>query len=1161
MRNMLVREKELVGGSLFFDGAWYLTQYPDVAAAGVDPLEHYMDMGWREQRDPGPRFNAARYLELRSDVAAAGVNPLLHFLRHGIAELDQYPEDIGIDLSESLAQSIPKKKHGPKAVFVTHDMNIGGAPMVLAAVARWFQQYTDYDVHIVSMGGGPFAATFMDIAPLHIVGHSLVNDGDVIILKNALRDFLIDEPAFTFINSVASGSYCKIDPFRSPVIAYVHEMPQVVAHFPAQAQSLFERADYVLCGGEAVFASLSERSDMKPGSNRPPFIARPAKDRYLSSLDKKRLRAGLKFQPEVKLVVACGVAHWRKQPDVFVRMAARLAIDRERNVHFAWIGDGEDIPMMKDLAATLSVADKIDFLGNRDDFREIIAASDVFALTSVEDPFPLVCLEAGASSTPAVVFREATGFTSIIEPEGQPLAGLAVTIGDNEAYFDAVDHLLQDDGFRSDCARMARARVLARHTTDAACAEILALIRDVAKLRPRVSIVLPNYNCGPYLKARLDSITAQGFRDYELLLLDDGSSDGSEKMLSEFAAENPLARTIFATTNGGSVFKAWQRGIELATGDIIWITEADDLCEPTFLELALRSFAPSGVRLVHGRSIPIGTDGEISGDWNDLYLDRIAPNRWQRSFCEPAAKEVRATLGRANTIPNASAVLVRREAAKRAISAAVQFKLAGDWAFYLAAINGGRIAYCHEAVNFHRRHTKSVTVGFEGTRSYFQELANVGALVDSLYGIDAERISAFRVFIEAEAERFGYEHDLPKGKVPQGFEARHPGVIFGVGDLSGGGAQMFAIRFVNRWNRMPAPSMLLVAGYEANHPASISQIDSEIAIVGSEDIIAAGGLTHFMRDWGIDIIVTGHWWADTLTGRLIEEDTEVPPWVIVMHGCYESVLKSPDAFPDRDRHFARAERYCAHWIWTAPKNKLLFEQGHVQPRALTHIVNGFEPVSPSGMTRADLGIDDSAVVFTLASRAIAEKGWGVTVDAFRELRAQYGEQVVLLLIGNGPMAEIIGSDSDLTGIRMIAHTARLADYIAVSDVCVLPSWFVGESLPLVLIEFLAQGKPAIVSDIGMCNWAIENANGESAGIVLTRDERSGEVRKNALKIAMATFVDDIDSMLHLRQVAFEAFEKFDMDEMIGTYLEVFDSVIFDILRKDSITVAGDITVS
>jgi len=76
----------LVRGTELFDVAWYLASNPDVAAAGIDPAEHYLRHGAYEGRDPSPRFASRHYLDTYPDVAAVGMNPLVHYLRHGRAE-------------------------------------------------------------------------------------------------------------------------------------------------------------------------------------------------------------------------------------------------------------------------------------------------------------------------------------------------------------------------------------------------------------------------------------------------------------------------------------------------------------------------------------------------------------------------------------------------------------------------------------------------------------------------------------------------------------------------------------------------------------------------------------------------------------------------------------------------------------------------------------------------------------------------------------------------------------------------------------------------------------------------------------------------------------------------------------------------------------------
>jgi len=85
-RIRLRRDSRLLASSGLFDSGWYLTTYPDVAAAAVNPLLHFLLNGAADGRDPNPLFDTSWYLAVNPDVAAAQINPLVHFIRAGAAE-------------------------------------------------------------------------------------------------------------------------------------------------------------------------------------------------------------------------------------------------------------------------------------------------------------------------------------------------------------------------------------------------------------------------------------------------------------------------------------------------------------------------------------------------------------------------------------------------------------------------------------------------------------------------------------------------------------------------------------------------------------------------------------------------------------------------------------------------------------------------------------------------------------------------------------------------------------------------------------------------------------------------------------------------------------------------------------------------------------------
>ena len=103
--------------------------------------------------------------------------------------------------------------------------------------------------------------------------------------------------------------------------------------------------------------------------------------------------------------------------------------------------------------------------------------------------------------------------------------------------------------------------------------------------RPVVSIVMPVYNTGPFLRGTVESVLAQTFRDFELLLVDDGSTDGSGAVCDELAAGDPRVRVLHQA-NGG-ICRARNAGMLAATGRWLAFGDHDDCWEPDYLETAL----------------------------------------------------------------------------------------------------------------------------------------------------------------------------------------------------------------------------------------------------------------------------------------------------------------------------------------------------------------------------------------------------------------------------------------------------------------------------------------------------------------------------------------------------------------------------------------------
>lgn len=227
---------------------------------------------------------------------------------------------------------------------------------------------------------------------------------------------------------------------------------------------------------------------------------------------------------------------------------------------------------------------------------------------------------------------------------------------------------------------------------------------------PTVSVVIPNYNHARFLPKRIESVLRQTYQDFELILLDDCSSDDSRSILSKYAGD-PRVRIEFNGVNSGSTFKQWNKGVRLAEGKYVWIAESDDYADERLLEtLVARLDAEPAAVLAYCRSWRVSAEDEIDGllDASLIYVDD--PQRWAEDFSADGREECRKYLVRTNTIQNASSALFRKDVYWQVGGADESLVYCADWKVWAAmALTGGTIAHVGEPLNYYRFHETTVT--------------------------------------------------------------------------------------------------------------------------------------------------------------------------------------------------------------------------------------------------------------------------------------------------------------------------------------------------------------------------------------------------------------------------------------------------------------------
>ena len=191
---------------------------------------------------------------------------------------------------------------------------------------------------------------------------------------------------------------------------------------------------------------------------------------------------------------------------------------------------------------------------------------------------------------------------------------------------------------------------------------------------PTVSVIIPNYNHAHFLKQRIDSVLKQTFIDIEIILMDDCSADNSREVIEAYRSQPLVTQIVYNETNSGNTFTQWQRGIELAKGEYIWIAESDDWCEPTLLEELVKGIRCNrNIVISYCGSVVVIEGGEILYTTSSKKLSEVKNGI---SFIKSDMLEI-------NPIINASMAIFRKETFQHIALEFTTFRFCGDWLFWI----------------------------------------------------------------------------------------------------------------------------------------------------------------------------------------------------------------------------------------------------------------------------------------------------------------------------------------------------------------------------------------------------------------------------------------------------------------------------------------------
>lgn len=279
----------------------------------------------------------------------------------------------------------------------------------------------------------------------------------------------------------------------------------------------------------------------------------------------------------------------------------------------------------------------------------------------------------------------------------------------------------------------------------------------------KVSVIVPNYNYGKYLRKRLLSILKQTYPIHELIVLDDASTDGSAEMarsmVLDLNAQNPNLNVRFVGNkkNSGKAMLAWRQGLELVTGDYVWIAEADDLCSRRFLEEVMKGFDDPEVVLSYSESMIINGVGVMMAPNFRWSRDKEKSGHYKKSYIKGGRTEIEEIMAIRCTIPNVSAVVFRKDAIRaKDLEKALEFSQVGDWYLYVKVLENGKISYNRKALNKFRIHGGSKTAESKKDSKHYEEVVWMHEYLEKNYDLS----KMVKQAMEQEEARVRVKHGI-----------------------------------------------------------------------------------------------------------------------------------------------------------------------------------------------------------------------------------------------------------------------------------------------------------------------------------------------------------------------------------------------------------------
>lgn len=223
-------------------------------------------------------------------------------------------------------------------------------------------------------------------------------------------------------------------------------------------------------------------------------------------------------------------------------------------------------------------------------------------------------------------------------------------------------------------------------------------------MEPKVSIIFTSYNHREYLKQALDSLLNQTFKEFELIIVDDCSSDGSQEILRSYS--DSRIRLFLNDKNSGSYVLSSNYGASFARAPYIIFAQCDDWAESDQIERLFAEMESHNVGVVFSCSKMVDEKGAFMMEDFDDRCKKFKERHNGDSLIPQ--KEMREYMHKSCVIPNLSAALIKKSLYEEFKGLSTSFYVMADWDFWMRLSSSCNFFYIRKPLNNFRQHNTTI---------------------------------------------------------------------------------------------------------------------------------------------------------------------------------------------------------------------------------------------------------------------------------------------------------------------------------------------------------------------------------------------------------------------------------------------------------------------